>query len=410
MENVSREKWIKFLEHKIKFPTVITNEWIDKKYNEWKNSPNPSKTDWEMIWRWGFCNRDMSKYDLSQLDKEHMAMLTFNSSTIWPSADKMPKDFNPQEILERGKNPMLGIRDLHKKGITGKGVVVACIDTLFQGGNHTEFQNANLHIQDFAADEAYFHSEDVLSNLLGKNIGVAPEVECYYYSTNQRAGQTYFEQLMKVLNDIKKKIESGIEIRAISRSGPLVYRKIYEKRKDNKDYEDFLKRYFGSVENAKIVMTKIDELANLGCEVIDSNRFGSSFACCDIKYYDDYNNPENYYYSDWYFPENPTEKDIFELKSHKPATLVCGGKVVPEFCSDTGYKFEQVSCYSWTIPQAVGMYALCLQVYKDLTWNEFCDIAKSTSKMNKNYVFLANPKEIIKEVEKLKENRAGVEV
>ncbi|HJD06077.1 MAG TPA: hypothetical protein IAB72_04335 [Candidatus Onthoplasma faecipullorum] len=409
MKNTSKEEWTEFLEDEIKFPLVITNEWIDKKYNEWKNSENPDETDWEMIWRWGFCNKDMSKYDLSKLDKEHMAMLTFNSSTIWPSADKMPKDFNPQVILERGKNPMLGIRELHKQGITGKGIVVACMDSCLNN-SHIEFSNANIHIKDEVKQEPNFHGEGVLSNLLGKNIGVAPDVECYYYAVHFWRGEKFIELYTRYLDDIINKIKSGIPIKALIRSGALYSRDVYEKYKDKNWCKEEIITAYGSIENFEKVLLKVDELERLGCVLVDSLKFELSFSCCEIKYYDDYNNPENYHYPDQFFPKNPTEKDIASIKSYKPATLVCGGKVVPEFCSDTGYKFEQVSCYSWTIPQAVGMYALCLQVYKDLTWNEFCDIAKSTSKMNKNYVFLANPKEIIKEVKILKENRAGVEV
>jgi len=33
-----------------------------------------------------------------------------------------------KNFLEEGKNPGLGIRDLHKRGFTGKGVKVAIID------------------------------------------------------------------------------------------------------------------------------------------------------------------------------------------------------------------------------------------------------------------------------------------
>ena len=36
--------------------------------------------------------------------------------------------FNPDSIMEIGKNPGLNVRKLHKAGITGKGVGIAIID------------------------------------------------------------------------------------------------------------------------------------------------------------------------------------------------------------------------------------------------------------------------------------------
>ena len=410
MENVSREKWIKFLEHKIKFPPVITNEWIDKKYNEWKNSKDPQKPDWEMIWRWGFCNRDMSKYDLSQLDKEHMAMLIFNSSTIWPSADKMLKDFNPQEILERGKNPMLGIRELHKNGITGKEIVVACMDNCLNN-SHIEFGDANIHIKDEVKQEPHFHSEGVLSNLLGKNIGVAPDVECYYYAVHFWQGEKFIELYTKYLDDIISKIKLGIPIKALIRSGALYSRDVYEKYKDKNWCKEEITKIYGSIENFERVLLKVDELERLGCVLVDSTRFGENFECADFKYYDDFENLDNLDFASFYKPDDEDLTNFYNYeKENGRVSFICAGKVIPEYKSENGYQYVNEGSFSWTIPQAVGMYALCLQVYKDLTWDEFCDIAKSTSKMNKNYVHLANPKELIKEVKALKENRAGVEV
>lgn len=46
----------------------------------------------------------------------------FDSQTPWPPKEKLPPNFDPNKILEAGKDPGLGIRDLHKQGITGQGV------------------------------------------------------------------------------------------------------------------------------------------------------------------------------------------------------------------------------------------------------------------------------------------------
>ncbi len=43
----------------------------------------------------------------------------------------MPAGCDPRKIMADAMNPGLGIRALHKQGITGKGVTVAIIDYLF---------------------------------------------------------------------------------------------------------------------------------------------------------------------------------------------------------------------------------------------------------------------------------------
>lgn len=47
---------------------------------------------------------------------------SFDTQTKWPPKNKLPKNFDPQKIIEISKDPGLGIKALHKSGITGKGV------------------------------------------------------------------------------------------------------------------------------------------------------------------------------------------------------------------------------------------------------------------------------------------------
>ena len=75
---------------------------------------------------------DLRGRDLSELDLRHCAedlMYTeFDSRTNWSASDKMSSDFDPQKVMEVGKNPGLGVRSLHKEGITGRGVRIAILD------------------------------------------------------------------------------------------------------------------------------------------------------------------------------------------------------------------------------------------------------------------------------------------
>ena len=69
---------------------------------------------------------DVRSYDLSALSlkdrSDDLMMSCFDSKTKW--SKDLPPSFNAKYIMELGKNPGLGIRTLHRIGITGKGVYV----------------------------------------------------------------------------------------------------------------------------------------------------------------------------------------------------------------------------------------------------------------------------------------------
>jgi len=83
----------------------------------------------------GVRGEDLSKLDLRTVD---LFGITFDSFTEWPSRERLPVNFDPEEILEWGKAPGLGVGDLHAKGITGKGVHVAIVDQPLLT-NHVEY-------------------------------------------------------------------------------------------------------------------------------------------------------------------------------------------------------------------------------------------------------------------------------
>ena len=75
----------------------------------------------------GFANISLVNLDLRD-QVELLSTMNFDSNTEWPSAKKLPDGFNPGKLLEEGKNPGLGIRSLHERGIDGRGVGIAIID------------------------------------------------------------------------------------------------------------------------------------------------------------------------------------------------------------------------------------------------------------------------------------------
>lgn len=72
---------------------------------------------------------DLRNYDITllNLSDQYDALLRadFDTRTVWPYS--LPEDVNPKEILETGKSPGPGVRQLHEEGVTGRGVGIAVI-------------------------------------------------------------------------------------------------------------------------------------------------------------------------------------------------------------------------------------------------------------------------------------------
>ncbi len=127
---------------------------------------------------------DLRGYDLSSLDvRERLKDLTyatFDAGTKWPAA--LPEGFNPDLIMQVGKNPGLGVNSLHIKGITGRGVGLAVIDQPLLT-EHVEYKDRlklyeEIHIPAYSA--AQMHGPAVASIAVGKTVGVAPGADLYY--------------------------------------------------------------------------------------------------------------------------------------------------------------------------------------------------------------------------------------
>jgi subtilisin family serine protease len=141
-----------------------------------KYDPNSTET-----WQIDLRSQDLTKLDMtgSLTDLMHA---TFDSKTQWPLTGKLPSDFDPQKIMEIGKDPGLGIRELHKQGITGTGVAIAIVDQplLVDHQEHKDRIRLYKEINVLPDSKAAMHGVAVTSIAVGKTIGVAPEADLYY--------------------------------------------------------------------------------------------------------------------------------------------------------------------------------------------------------------------------------------
>ena len=157
-------------------------------------------------------NRDITSLDLSD-QYDALLRADFDTRTIWPYS--LPESVNPKEIMETGKNPGLGIRQLHEEGVTGKGVGIAVIASpplvdhgeyagrikLYReieleegnpvtekspeeadrtaGGNKTDNSKTAA---DTASSSASYEGTAIASIIAGRTTGVAPGAVLYYFS------------------------------------------------------------------------------------------------------------------------------------------------------------------------------------------------------------------------------------
>ena len=145
---------------------------------------------------YGFIGKDFQDKDLARLSLEFLAGQAFDSRTTWPEQEKRPAGFSPDEWLETGKDPGLHVRELHRQGITGKGISVAVIDK-YINPDHQEFSaRISYHPIETAAARkfqyrSHFHGIACASILCGKSCGVAPEAKLYYFAGPDDARNFY---------------------------------------------------------------------------------------------------------------------------------------------------------------------------------------------------------------------------
>jgi hypothetical protein len=126
---------------------------------------------------------DIRSCDLSSLDLagrlNDLVHASFDSRTIWPA--RLPAGFDPAATMALGKNPGLGIRALHARGVTGRGVGIAIIDQALLT-DHAEYGNRLKLYEEIhqMPSDAQMHAPAVASIAVGSSVGVAPEADLYF--------------------------------------------------------------------------------------------------------------------------------------------------------------------------------------------------------------------------------------
>lgn len=142
---------------------------------------------------------------LERLDlREHgdlLDSLPFDTLTAWPAPQLLPSGFDPAARLRSGRNPGLGIRALHAKGIDGHGVHVAYIDQPLLLP-HVEYADRVTRYRAVDVDgvEPQMHGPPVTTVAVGATAGVAPGATMTYYAQpSWRTDNTLYARLLDEL-------------------------------------------------------------------------------------------------------------------------------------------------------------------------------------------------------------------
>jgi len=329
----------------------------------------------EYDWTENFVGLDLIGYDLSHLNLkdygDSLMYASFNTNTIWP--EKLPDNFNPDKILELGKNPGLNVRQLHKQGITGKGIGIAIIDGAILT-EHEEYKDSLKHYEIIhdPYEFADYHGVAVASIATGKTVGVAPDADLYYFAAitgeeidgKFERNDTWFAQGIRRVIELNTILPPDRKIRVISISNGI------------------------SQDDVKIAKA-IKEAQEEGIFVVTNPYFmletlGYYFDGLDRKPLKDPDDPNSYepglrWADEYYKNEYLRNREKYSGKDVNQMLLTpMDSKSVASPVGIDDYDFYRGGGPSWSIPYIAGIYALACQVKPEITPEEFWTIALNT--------------------------------
>jgi hypothetical protein len=316
---------------------------------------------------------DLRSYDLSGLDlRDRLADLLhadFDDRTKWPEAARMPEGFDCQRVMELGKNPGLGIRALHKQGITGRGVGIAIcdqpliVDHQEYGDRVRLYEEINIR----PGTESQMHGPAVASIAVGKTVGVAPEADLYYTAQfngdfNDTGFTWNFEYLARGVQrilEVNEQLPAERKIRVISISvGWSPSQKGYEQITEvtNK----------AKAAGMLVICSSVQEVHGFAFHGLGRSAMANP---------DDFNSyePGSWWASTFY------KDDPFRNLSNR-LLVPMDARTTASPTGASEYVFYAQGGWSWSIPYIAGAYALAAQVEPKITPERFWALALKTGR------------------------------
>lgn len=318
---------------------------------------------------------DLTSFDLTN-EEENLRNAMFDTETIWP--EKMPPSsvFDPDKIMEWAKNPGLGLRKLHEKGITGKGINIAFIDSQLLLEHEQWIDRVKMYEEINVNPEwgGNFHASHVVSIGAGNTVGVAPETDIYFIGCNifgeagllEEAG-FYMAQAIRRFIDVNKLLPEKDKIRVISIS------------MSPEPYSDGYMEYMSAIQEA-------DEngIFVVSAELIASYKL--AFYGMDIDLLAERDDLSSYQVDPWekWISKVAHGKGMVDYYIEHFMNVVgtddeillvpCDRVVLAGVSSLDSYVYYPNGGWSNVIPYIAGLYALACQVNYDVTpelfWSE----------------------------------------
>lgn len=336
----------------------------------------PTKLEEANMWAdaYDFRLADLSLLDLSA-ESESMKNIVYDTLTTWP--DKLPEGFEPEAVMETGKDPGLGIRGLHEKGITGKGVNIAIIDQMLMVQHQEYADRIKLYEQGNGFMEASMHGPFVASLAVGKDIGVAPDAGLYFIGTynsniayrSMALDYTYYADAIDRILEINSDLSKEEKIRAISISACW--------SPENKGYDEL---------NAAIERAKKEGIFVISCNLFET--YGFWPYSLDKEQGTDPDKEESYTIFEWERWVNMVSHikgftNYFQEKFSKDfkgefLLVPIGSRTYAEATGEDVYCFSRFGGWSAMEPYIAGLYAMACQVKPDITPELFWKTALET--------------------------------
>ncbi len=307
---------------------------------------------------------DLRGRDLAALDMRYrpdvVDRVWFDDRTVWPSAERAPAGFDASRVMELGRNPGLGVRQLHAQGITGRSVGIGIVDRPLLTA-HDEYKDRLDWYEELdtglAGERAQMHGAAVASIAVGRTVGVAPGARLFYVGIGETGALRNLADVargIQRLMEINWRLPEDRKIQVISLSiGWDVYTPGYD-----------------AVEAA------VRQAAASGIFVISPNlarTYGIAFqglgrpALADPDRVESYE-PALFWSNAFDRGYRPTNVLLVPIDSRTTASPA----------GTREYAFYRAGGWSWATPYLAGVYALAVQVNPVVTPERFWSVALAT--------------------------------
>ena len=317
------------------------------------------------------------------LSLDMIATLNFNLDTKFGKSTD-----NGTAVLEKGKNPGLGVKSIHKRGITGRGVNVGIIDQNLCL-SHPEFKGKVVQYKDIGCNQppnrGSMHAPGVLGLLAGTTLGTAPDVHVYFSAAPSWTQDTKYQaEALEWILEVNQSLPKDSRIKVVSVSAaPSGKGSPFNK-------------------NTRLWDKAFKKAKKEGILVLDCTKHHGIIGPC----YYDIHDPDDLSKCKIGYPGMTMQRRPPKNRIYAP----CSFRTTAEEYNDgnPSYQYHGRGGLSWSVPYVAGVLALGWQVKPDLKDNEIVRLLFKTAYITDDSYKIINPVAFIDAVEKLKiQNKAN---